>query len=76
MDLVYKQIEQKLRGQRARIKELEAEVKKLRNGQAAPGADSPEDATMALNILLDDAKRATAAYRHAALPAERGGNKE
>ncbi len=74
MDLVYKQIEQKLRSQRARIKELEAEVRNLRKG-AADSSESPEDATMALNTLLDDAKRATAALRHAAIPEESRGNR-
>ncbi len=77
MDLVYRQIEQKLRGQRARIKELEAEVRDLRKGQAVPnaGTDMPEDATTQLNTLLDDARRATAAFRHAAVPGESRGNK-
>lgn len=74
MDLVYKQIEQKLRSQRARIKELEAEVRSLRKGDTG-SSESPEDTTMALNTLLDDAKRATSALRHATVPGDNGGSK-
>ena len=74
MDLVYKQIEQKLRSQRARIRELEAEVRSLRKGDTV-SSESPEDTTMALNTLLDDAKRATSAFRHAAVPGDNGGSK-
>ena len=96
LDLVYKQIEQKIRGQRARIKELEAEVVRLKkelkskteelekvkgSGHAEPEkdktfrhaepeteekppvsvaapAESAPDATIQMNMLLDDAKRA------------------
>ena len=76
MDLVYKQIEQKLRRQRARIKELEAKVAGLKKDRISGISDaaSMEDATMQLNMLLDDAKRATEAYgRRAARQEDSGG---
>ena len=76
MDAIYKQIEQKLHRQRARIKELEAEVASLKQDRIASisEAESMEDATIHLNMLLEDAKRATEAYgrRAASAKSDRG----
>lgn len=70
MDLVYKQIEQRMKDYRARIKELEEEVRQLKRGRIAAitEAESVEDATIQLNYLLEDARNASEQYLNRVKP--------
>lgn len=64
LDQFYKQIEVRLKKRSARIKELEAEVNRLHRERLASitQARTLREATDQLNLILEDARRATEEY--------------